>query len=203
MVEVGNPYDEATRVWIIGQPTNPLFRTYVETTWLWLEAGETRNVRVKMEYALDPQSDRLPDDLRQVDRRRIEKLALRPNDMGLHSYAEDPHDSPRHALELLGGAGIQVTTGRATEFQSFGNDGAVVTGTIVTVNDRRPVPGGRVVVTVSDDPEAYERHSSLAGDLDGGSFAVSFRQHDFKVMRAEYVPIPGFAPCAVDWTERR
>ncbi len=202
-VEVGNPYDEATRVWIIGEQTNPLFRTYVETTWLWLEPGETRSVGVMMEYALDPKSDRVPDDVRHVDRRRIEKLSLTPNNLGLHASAEDPHDSPRHALELLGGAGIQVTTGRATEFESFGNDDNVVTGTIVTVDDQAPVPGGQVVVTVTDDADAYERHSSLSGQLDNGSFFVPFRKDDFKIMRSEYLPIPGFAPCATDWTERR
>ena len=82
-VEVGNPYPKPTRVWIIGQQTNPLYRTYVDTTWLWLEPGETRKVRVMIEYALDPRADGLPPD---VPRDGIEKSAS-PNDLGLHAYA--------------------------------------------------------------------------------------------------------------------
>ncbi len=203
MVEVGNPYDKETLVWIIGEQTNPLFRTYVETTWLWLRPGETRNVRVMVEYAVDPKSDRLPDDIRRVDRRRIEKLSRTPNRLGLHAYAENPHDNPRHALELLGGAGILVTTGRATEFERFSNDGSVVLGSIVTSDDGKPVPTGKVIVTVVDDPEAFERHATLSGDVRDGSFLLRFPNDDFKVMRAEYLPATGFGTSAIDWTERR
>ena len=123
-------------MWIIGEQTNPLYRTYVETTWLWLKPGETRRVEVMLEYALDPNRDEVPADVRDADRRQIEKLSRVPNLLGLHTYAEDPHDYPRHALELLGGAGIEVTTGRATDVESFGNDGPVVVGRIVTVDDR-------------------------------------------------------------------
>lgn len=202
VVQVGNPYDKATRVWIIGEQTNPLFRTYVGTTWLWLKPGETRNVPVMMEYALDPKSDRVPDDVRHVGHGRIEKLTRVPNDLGLHAYAEDPADEPRHALELLGGANIQVVTGRRTEFEKFSNDGNVVVGTIVTTDDRQPVPSGKVVVTVSDAPGTHEHHVSLSDDVTDGSFFVRFRNDDFKVMRAEYLPPAGYAACSVDWTER-
>lgn len=203
VVEVGNPYDEATRVWIIGEQTNPLYRTYVGTTWLWLAPGETRNVPVMMEYALDPKSDRIPDDVRHVRTRDIEKLSRVPNDLGLHAYAEDPHDNPRHALELMGGAGIQVTTGRATEFDRFSNDGNVVVGRIVTADDGAPVHGGTVVVTVSDVPDRFESHVSSSSEVDDGSFLVRFGKDDFRVMRAEYLPATGFGASSVDWTERR
>lgn len=203
MVQVGNPYDKETLVWIIGEQTNPLFRTYVETTWLWLHPGETRNVRVMVEYAVDPKSDRLPDDVRWVNRRSIEKLSRTPNRLGLHAYAENPHDNPRHALELLGGAGILVTTGRATEFEQFSNDGSVVLGSIVTSDDHKPVPNGKVIVTVVDDPEAFERHVTSSGDVRDGSFLIRFPNDHFKVMRAEYLPAVGFGTCAIDWTERR
>lgn len=203
-VEVGNPYDEPTRVWIIGEQTNPLFRTYVETTWLWLKPGETRKVGVMLEYALDPKSDHIPEDLQRVDKRRFEKLTRTPNLLGLHSYAENPHDDPRHALELLGGAGISVTTGRETKIDSFGNDGPVVVGTIVTSDDRKPVANGKVVVTVTDDPDKPDRYLSLGSDIEqGGNFFVRFPHDEFRVMRAEYLPSPGYGPCSIDWTERR
>jgi M6 family metalloprotease-like protein len=204
VVQVGNPYDQATRVWIIGEQTNPLFRTYVETTWVWLEPGETRDVRVMLEYALDPKSDRLPDDVGDVAKREIEHLSMRPNDLGLLAYAEHPDDDPRHRLELLGGAQIQVTTGRATEIVELSNDKSVVVGTVVTVDDRRPVLSGRVVVTVTDEPERPDRFITLAGDVDDqGFFAVPFRTEAFTLIRAEFLPPPGLSASSVDWIERR
>jgi CARDB len=41
-VEVGNPFDKATRVILVGQQTNPLYRTLVETTWLTLKPKQTK-----------------------------------------------------------------------------------------------------------------------------------------------------------------
>ncbi|WP_250032954.1 CARDB domain-containing protein [Paractinoplanes maris] len=204
VVEVGNPYDKPTRVWIVGEQSNPLYRTYVENRWLWLEPGETRPVSVLMEYALDPKDDRIPDDVRRgLAGRSVEKLTRVPNDLGLHAYAENPDDDPRHTLELLGGAGLQVTTGRATELSEFGNDGNVVVGQVVTSDDRRPVPSGRVVVTVTVEPEAFERHLSVVGEITDGRFVIKLPDDDFVFLRADFLPSPGYAPCAVDWLERR
>ena len=169
---VANPYDRATRVWIIGQQTNPLYRTYLETTWLWLEPGQSKQVRVMVEYALDPKSDRLPDDLRHLDRGQIEKLSRMPNDLGLHAYAENPHDDPRHSLELMGGAGVQVGTGRATDFERFGNDGNVVFGSIATSDDHIAVWGGTALITVTDEPGAHDRYHTFSGPVEDGSFFV-------------------------------
>ena len=202
-VQVGNPYDKSTLVWIIGEQTNPLFRTFVGTTWLRLKPGQTRNVKVMVEYAIDPKSDRVPDDVRHVNPRSLEKLSRTPNILGLHAYAENPYDRPRHALELLGGAGIQVMTGRATEFEHFNNDGSVIVGAIVTSDDGKPVPGGRVVVTVADDPDAFERHVTSVSDVVNGSFVVRFPNDDFRAMRAEYLPAVGYGDSHMDWTERR
>ena len=202
-VMVANPYDRATRVWIIGQQTNPLYRTYLETTWLWLEPGQSKQVRVMVEYALDPKSDRLPDDLRHLDRGQIEKLSRMPNDLGLHAYAENPHDDPRHSLELMGGAGVQVGTGRATDFERFGNDGNVLFGSIATSDDHVAVWGGTALITVTDEPGAHDRYHTFSGPVEDGSFFVKVPTDEWKVVRAEYLPPVGLAPCAVDWTERR
>jgi hypothetical protein len=204
VVEVGNPYGEATRVWIVGEQSNPLYRTYVENRWLWLAPGEIRQVAVMMEYALDPKADRIPEDVRLgLAGRSVERLTRVPNDLGLHAYAENPDDNPRHTLELLGGADIQVTTGRATEFSKFSNDRNVVVGELVTSDDRRPVPSGRVVVTVTVERDAFERHFSAAGEVAGGRFAVKLPDDDFAFLRAEYLPSPGYAASAVDWIESR
>ncbi len=201
VVEVGNPYDQPTRVWIIGQQTNPVYRTLVETTWLWLKPGETRKVKVMVEYGLDPKSDALPADV-QPFREELRKLTREPNDVGLHSYAENPHDNPPHALELLGGTSIQVATGRATEFAQFGNDGPIVFGAVVTSDDRKGVPGGTVLVTVAPDPEIPERYVTVVAEVHDGFFRAQVEGDDWRVVRAEYLPPVGFGPSRTDWTER-
>ena len=165
---------------------------------------------------------------------QFEKFVRIPNDVGLHAYAEDPHDDPRHALELMGGAGLMVTTGRATKIDDFANDGPVIFGGVVTTDDRKGVPEGSVVVTVTTDPDAPERFITLSGSVEDGRFRVvvpgrelpSFdrpgridtgrlgaidrlknverfrRTAPWKLMRAEYLGAPGFAPSSVDWTDR-
>jgi M6 family metalloprotease-like protein len=201
-LEVGNPYTKSTLVWIIGQQTNPLYRSYVDTTWLLLEPGEIRRVKVMVEYALDPKSDTIPDDVRDFTP-TIEKLQRIPNDLGMHTYAEDPGDNPRHALELLGGAQVQVSTGRRTRFERFGNDGNVVFGGVVTDDDGAPVDGGSVLVTVTRDLEAPEDYLAVPANVEQGAFTLNIPWNDWKFTRAEFLPIHGLGPAEADWQERR
>jgi hypothetical protein len=181
-IAVGNPYDKPTRVWLIGQQSNPLFRTYLEHTWLLLEPGEVRDIGVMLEYALDPKRpDAIPEDAKRFER-YFEKYTRIPNNVGLHAYAEDPNDDPRHALELMGGAGLLVTTGRATAIDDLTNEGPVINGTVVTTDDRKGVPDGKVVVTVSANPDAPDSFVVLSGTLDDGQFQVvvpSLQQYPF------------------------
>ena len=201
-VEVGNPYDERTRVWIVGQQTNPLYRTLVDTTWLWLEPGETRRVKVMVEYALDPKSDTIPEDVHPF-RDQIRRFTHEPNDIGLHAYAENPRDNPRHALEPMGGADVQVATGRGTEFESFGTDGRLVFGQIVTSDDRQGVTGGIALVTVTRDRDTPEKYVTVATDVAQGFFRVEVAvEEDWQLVRAEYLPAAGFGPSRTDWINR-
>ncbi|MCP2032850.1 M6 family metalloprotease-like protein [Okibacterium sp. HSC-33S16] len=171
-VAVGNPYEKATRVWLIGQQSNPLYRTYVEHTWLLLEPGEVQQVAVMLEHTLDPKRpDVIPEDARPFER-QIEKYLRSPNSVGLHAYAEDPTDEPRHALELMGGAGLMVTTGRGTKIDNFGNDGPVISGNVVTTDDAQSVPGGMVVVTVTEAPDKPEQFVTLSAAVQDGAFRV-------------------------------
>jgi hypothetical protein len=196
-VEVGNPYDKPTRVWIIGQQTNIIYRTYVDTTWLLLEPGETRQVRVMVEYALDPKADGIPSDVRRYGD-ELGDFLRRPNDLGLHTYAENPDDDPRHALELLGGADVQVVTGRDTTFLRFGADGRTVFGTVVTSDDEQPVADGKALVTFADDPDTPHDFRTVVIELAGGSFAVS-APLPWKWARADYLPEFGLGDASTDW----
>jgi M6 family metalloprotease-like protein len=192
-VEVGNPYDRRTRVFLIGGQSNPLYRTYLETTWLWLEPGETRQVRVMLESRLDPDKP-LPDDR---DGREIEKFMRLPNDVGLTSFVEDPYDTPRHALWQLGGAQLQVVTGRRTEFIEVDPRANGVSGAVRAIDRRGPVEGGTVLVTLAAGRGKTRRIETLEAKLDGDRFFLQFERFEGKweSMRLYYVPAPGFADC--------
>lgn len=202
-VQVGNPYDEATRVWVLAEQTNPLYRTYLGTTWLWLRPRETRRIRVMFEYSLDPKTGRIPPDVEKHPEAGDERLRFRPNDVGLFTYAENPHDRPRHALELLGGAQVQVTTGRSTEIERLSNDGTVVVGRVLTSDDQAAVSGGRVVVTVAVDRGDPRTFVSEAGDVQDGRFFVRVPTEDWEAIKADYLGTTGFSPCDHDWIPRR
>ena len=190
MVEVGNPYDKPTRVFLIGGQTNPLYRTYVSTTWLWLEPGETRNVRVMMESMLDPKRGR-PDD---VDPADFDKFFRQPSNIGLTAYVEDPHDTPRHALWQLGGAQVQVVTGRATEFVDVKPAKNFVIGGVQTLDDRSPAGSGSVLVTLMAGSKDKPQTETLEAKMNNGRFALEFRG-EWTSLSLYYLPAPGFGDC--------
>lgn len=189
-VEVGNPYDKPTRVFLVGGQTNPLYRTYVETTWMWLAPGETKKVRVMMESMLDPDKGR-PED---VDPRDWDKFFNRPADMGLTAFVEDPHDDPRHALWQLGGAQVQVVTGRATEFAGVDPGRNFVVGGVKALDGRGDVDGGTVLVTLSTGRGKSKKTTTVEAPLRNGRFATEF-QGEWSRMDLYYVPAPGFGDC--------
>jgi hypothetical protein len=155
-----------------------------------------------VEYALDPKSDTIPDDVRPFAS-QIDKLQRIANDMGLHTYIESPDDKPRHALELLGGAQVQVATGKRTRFDRFDNEGNVVFGGVTTDDDGIPVAGGIALVTVTRDRDAPEDYLAVAARVEKGTFSVKIPRDDWKFARVEYLPRHGFSPSETSWVERR
>ena len=198
-VEVGNPYAKPTRVFLVANQSNPLYRTYLRHTWLQLEPGETRKVQVMLEHAVDPADDRLPPDVK-VDREQASKLRWLPNDIGIHAVIEDPEDSPRHALNLLGGAQVQVVTGRATRFEDLKRDGELVSGRVVTVDDGTPVDGGQVLATVDLKRGVPEAYGFVTSNVVDGGFEVVLRVSSAPA-RVEFLPPPLFGPCVSDWLD--
>jgi M6 family metalloprotease-like protein len=188
-VEVGNPYDKATRIFVVGGQSNPLYRTYIDTTWLWLEPGETRQVRVMYEYTIDPKRD----DLTAEQRRDLQEFGRRANTVGLMAFIEDPHDTPRHSLQHLGGAEAEVVTGRATQFEQFRIEGERATGRIVMVDDSQPVPEGNVIVRVAFGRGANQRLEYVAAPVQDGMFFATIPPAGWVNARCYYVPAPGYS----------
>lgn len=190
-VTVGNPYHERTRIWIHAGNSNPLYRTYLETSWLYLDPGQTRRVRVMYEYAPDHLSlDLYPTALR-TKYRGMQKV---PNRVALTTYVEDPRDRPRHALMVLGGAEAEIVTGADTKFRRFTVDGRAATGMVVALADGTPVKSGKVIVrqTVGRAPNAQVDYVTVS--VKAGAFAAKLRLSG-GLARAFYVPAAGYADC--------
>ena len=146
-----------------------------------------RRVLVMSEYAPDGRQPTDPD---------VEELYYIPNDIGIVSTMWDPRDKVSDGITLFGGAQIQVVTGRATEVRDLQYDQeGFLRGRIINRDDEdgkeRPVPGGSVVVTISDDKG--ERYAISAVEADGRFVAQTGRR--WRTLQAYYTGLSGYADC--------
>jgi hypothetical protein len=188
-VEVGNPYSIRTTIHITAAQTNPLYRTYLHHTWLTLDPGENKKVKIMFEYVGKRSSK---EDQQDQDRKYI-KL---PNDVRFTSFIEDPSDSPRHALQTLGGAQIQVVTGKSSKFEklNFNHDNNEVEG-LISTREGVPVSGGKVILTYTFDDAQEKTRDQIIGKIFGGKFYATLRDKNWKTIRGYYVPAEGYADC--------
>ncbi len=189
-VEVGNPYPIRARIWITAGHSHPLYRTYLEHSWLYLDPGETRKVGMMFEYAPDNlKNDVYPPPLRD----KYKNLQRVPNNVGATAFIEDPRDRPRHAIQVLGGLQAQVTTGRATKFDRLKADKPTVGGRVVTVDDNAPVKGGKVLLRVSTGRKA-STYTYQETKVSNGSFTARLKNQGTEV-KAYYIPPAGLGEC--------
>lgn len=181
-VAVGNPYGVPTRVFLAAGQTREDYRVYLEHTWLYLAAGETRHIDLMVEHiGTNPTQDGKPP-------------RLVPTDVSVVSFIENPHASPRHVLHFHGGLQARVATGRATRIPDFNRTSAGLGGTVVTVDNGRPVPAGQVVVVLHDltrtgiDHRTYHRTT-----FNNGRFILKKAPEKWVYAQAFYLPAEGYA----------
>jgi hypothetical protein len=197
-VDVGNPYAIATRVFLHPGQTNPAYRTYLESTSLWLEPGETKRVTMMFELAPDNLGNKVyPNEQLPL----VRKMMREPNRVGVVARIEDPNDSPRHKVDVLGGAEAQIVTGKSTRFDRFAAERGTTRGRIVTVEGTHPVPGKAIVRTTrtggheaSGDAPTYHYQTVK---LTSGSFTAKLLA-DAAQVDGYYLPAHGYADC---WSE--
>lgn len=189
-VEVGNPYPAPTRVFIDPGQSNPLYRTYVEHTWLMLDPGESRRVMMMFEYAPDNLTNQVFPPEEVMKYRELQRV---PNDVGAVSRIEDPRDTPRHKIDPLGGIQAQVVTGRATRFQRFGGEGKRVYGSVVTADGGVPA-SGQVILRIHRNSSGMPDYEYQTVKLEQGAFTATL-QSEGSAVDAYYVPSPGFGDC--------
>jgi M6 family metalloprotease-like protein len=148
-VKVFNPFDEPARVRIrVAKSTTPLFRTYLEHTWIELQAGETRSIELMFEYAYEEDPIWDPD---------LEKYISLPNDVIVNAVIQRHDHEPEDDFIPMGGVTARIATGHATRFDTFTFDPpSTALGRVIKVSDGQPVSGGKVIVITSTDiPERY------------------------------------------------
>lgn len=202
LIEVGNPYDKATRVFIRPAQTNPLYRTYLEHTSLYLEPGETQKVKVMFEY--DPENIyRVPVSLGKtasLDLRKDktgvreleEKYRPLPNRVGIISYIDNPSEKHPHTPMRLGGVDVEVVTGKKTRFEHFYKEGNEVAGSVVSTGGRQKIVSGKIILikTVSDGKNRWEENEVI--DLKGGStFRHTMERTKAKLVSLQAYYLPG------------
>ncbi len=183
-VEVGNPYDLPTRVYIGVDQNNPYYRTYLDHRWLDLAPHETAQVGVMLEFvgSLPPVG---------VEERPTHKLEL-PNRVTLQSLIIDPYDGNGHVMHRLGGAELDVVTGMATRIEEFGYRNGGFGGVVIT-SDGEPVPSGTVILTIrpKDDQNQDFEITNARGRVSNGQFHIPIRQRD-GTGQAYFLPPDGY-----------
>jgi len=189
-VEVGNPYSIRTTIHITAAQTNPLYRTYVQHTWLVLDPGEYRKIKIMFEYVGNRSHNNFPKD------QEKEYLKL-PNDVRFTAFIEDPRDSPRHSLQTLGGAQIQVVTGKSTKFEklSFNHNKNEVEG-LISTKDGVPISEGKIIITYTFHEDTQEKtRDQIITKIFGGRFRAMLLDGKWRTIKGYYVPAPGYADC--------
>lgn len=211
-VEVGNPYDKPTTVYIRPGQTNPLYRTYVEYTSLYLQAGESKMIKLMFEY--DPRNiyeipvslgKREHVDIHSRDkdikkiREWVEKFRPVPNRVGVMAYIDNPSEKHPHTPTRLGGVDAEVVTGKKTGFDRFYKEGNTVGGAVRTVEGKQEVNSGKVIlmIEISDGKETSKVNEVIALDAQG-SFQQKLKKYGkdrLVSVRGYYLPGPGLGEC--------
>jgi M6 family metalloprotease-like protein len=187
-VSIHNPFPRPTRFFICAGQNNPLYRTYVENTWLMLQPDEIRRVRVMFEWAPEaPQSDP------HWQPGSVDKYYHVVNRVTLLGSIENPLDKRLHGPRPVSGVQADVVHGDGTRFAKFEAGEHFADGQIVRISDGAGVPGGSVIliIRVKDKEGAYYYTGNVHQD---GTFGIEFKE-TWQEVEAYYVPAPHYADC--------
>lgn len=151
-------------VQLIASQPNPLYRTYLEHTWMLLGPGEVRRVALMSEYAGEEFLTR------GGDPNTYETWRHETNDIAVRSILRDVAD---HSGDQGGGVSFQVAEGLATTVEGvslvdFGNE-ARVSGRVVIERTGAVAPAGKLIVTFNP---GRDDSSNATFDVPAGEFVV-------------------------------
>lgn len=185
-VKVHNPFDAPTMAFLrIARSSNPLFRTYLEHTWLKLEPHETQNIQLMFEYTYEKDPLWIP---------ILEQYRNKPNNISVAAFIQMPEGDQEEVPVALGGVTAQVVTGRATHFKRFVFDPPIASGEIVAVDNGDPVSGGKAILIARTGKEVEYRSTDVSTN---GRFQMKTPEK-WQSIQAYYVPAEGYADTQSD-----
>jgi hypothetical protein len=129
---------------------------------------------------------------------KVREVMRIPNQVGVVARIEDPNDTPRHKIDILGGAEMQIITGKSTRFDRFDAARGQVRGQVVTMEGKTPVPGSVIVRSTRNQPDLNNTKLSPEDyqivKLRKGSFSAKLPD-DVISVDAYYLPASGYADC--------
>lgn len=201
-VKVGNPYDRPATAYLVASQNNQFYRTYLSNRWVLLKPKEVREITVMMESRLDWDEDQqefMPfmsaaeaRTLAKLTKQDWAKLIRRPNAVSVTAYMPDPTMRHMHSIRLLGGAQMQVRSGRRVQILQFTAQGNQASGFVATLNTEKPIPAGTVIVIYKNENASRTAYLTLPvknglfrtqPNSQGGGF-----QHNFAQAQAYFVP---------------
>lgn len=190
-IEVSNPYPIRTRVWICAGHSNPMYRSYLQHSWLYLDPGESRSIEVMYEYAPDHLSlDLYPKKALSAYR----KMLKEPNRVAFTSYIENPKDNPRHNVDVYGGAQAVIVTGRSTKMLRFQAGKGKAAGYVVFKEGGEKVKKGQVLLRMVIGSGDSAKMTYKRAALKGGQFVESL-DAGTRLVKAYFLPAAGDGPC--------
>jgi len=186
IVKIQNPFNEPALAEVrVAKSTTPLFRTFLDHTWLKLQAGESRDLRVMFEYAYEEDPVWDPN---------LERYISLPDDVAINAVIWRIADEPVEEGTDLGGVSARIATGYSTRFNTFAFDPPTsVSGHIVRVKNSEPVSGGKVLLVLTAGGEEQYVEASVNGT---GQFQATLPVVATPLsIQGHYLAPPGNADC--------
>ena len=182
-----NPFDKPAVVYFTIHQPHPLFRTYLDHRWVYLEPGEQKKILVMMESLLGDK--RFEEIVRKFQHReRRIKTTLRLSALG------DTRENC--TARVIGGVSILAITGIGTRFESFEAESGRANGFIVRTDTKQGV-NGKVLVTIRprrrDDDRVKE--SVRETQAINGKFRVELGNISDSIVQAHYLGQFPLGPC--------
>ncbi|MBK8015040.1 MAG: hypothetical protein IPK13_27285 [Deltaproteobacteria bacterium] len=195
-VAVKNPYDHPATVHVVPGQSNPLYRSYVDHTWVRLGGNGSAKIRVASEYAGDQMSAE--------EQRRLADFRYLPNRVSVEAIIHE--DEPLGdtigpqgdiALVPLGGVDMEIVERQRTSFSNLKltdirpDGGTLFGGQVKVVRDDSDAPDGTVIVTLTRSEDGRQKVWNMATPFRRGSFKLNIPDKDaWDTVRAYYVAPP-------------
>jgi M6 family metalloprotease-like protein len=173
-----NPFDKPAIVYFTIHQPHPLFRTYLDHRWVYLEPGEQRRILVMVESLLgDERFARVVREFAPQERRIATTLRL--------SALGDTRETC--APQVIGGVSILAITGIGTRFEEFVADGGSARGFVVRTDTREGINGTVLITLTPRRPDDERREVVWEGPIINGQFRVQIGDPQEVIVQAHYL----------------